>query len=91
MRSIGVLPPYAAGLILPHHMTWFEMLQRECDIFGKNVFDFDTPPPEEVTANGREYAEGNNEDSTKGMGGADHERLLIVYQYTRTHVPHSAP
>jgi hypothetical protein len=31
-------------------MTWFEMLQRECNIFGKNVFDFDTPPPEEVTA-----------------------------------------
>ena len=35
-----------------------------------------------MTANGREYAEGNNEDSTKGMGGADPDCLLIVYQYT---------
>ena len=26
------------GLIIPHHFTWFELLQRGCTIFGKNVF-----------------------------------------------------
>ena len=26
------------GLIIPHHFTWFELLQRGCTIFGRNVF-----------------------------------------------------
>lgn len=33
------------GLIIPHHFTWFELLQRGCTIFGKNVFaDVDQKP-----------------------------------------------
>ena len=33
------------GLIIPHHFTWFELLQRGCTIFGRNVFaDIDQKP-----------------------------------------------
>jgi hypothetical protein len=33
------------GLLIPHHFTWFELMQRGCTIFGKNVFaDMDQKP-----------------------------------------------
>lgn len=35
------------GLMIPHHFTWFELMQRGCTIFGKNVFaDLDQMPAE---------------------------------------------
>mmetsp|Transcript_23555 Transcript_23555/g.57709 ORF Transcript_23555/g.57709 Transcript_23555/m.57709 type:complete len:369 (+) Transcript_23555:123-1229(+) len=56
------------GLIIPHHFTWFELLQRGCEVFGKNIFDFDAPPPEIDPANFGGAGESKFEDGVAKPG-----------------------
>ena len=52
------------GLIIPHHHTWFELVQTGCVIFGKNVFaDLDKPPKEEEE---KEREREKNENAADG-------------------------
>lgn len=57
------------GLMIPHHFTWFELLQRGCTIHGKDIFaDLDQPKKNWVNASKKDAAveeEGDEEEGDK--------------------------